>query len=146
MAAYAEAIRLCYNIEDESTEAILTSKLRKLQRHADAMAHVELQVAERATDDPESERSQLKAAFEGLAGADGFLNKDQLQPLAEKLGIHDPLSNSEVDSIWRQLQSCGRNAQNDSQTPASTMISFETLWRWWMSDSVNDYMRDHTSL
>ncbi|KAH7479386.1 hypothetical protein PRIC1_009076 [Phytophthora ramorum] len=142
MAVYAEAIRLCYNIEDETTEAILTSKLRKLQRHADAMEHVESLVNERASDggdnNAESERSKLKTAFEKLAGSNGLLTKDQLKQFATELSMRDALSNSEVDGMWRQIQRSDKSVQprDGLAVPSTASISFETLWRWWVSDAV----------
>ncbi|KAE9048863.1 hypothetical protein PR003_g16230 [Phytophthora rubi] len=148
MSAYAEAIRLCYNIEDEATEAILTSKLRKLQRHADAAARVEALVVERASDgdnNGESERSKLKAAFEKVADDDGFLVKNQLQAFSGELGMHEALTNSEIDDMWRQMQQNDKSAhtRDDAQRPASNAISFDTFWRWWVSDAVYDYMMKH---
>ncbi|KAG3109397.1 hypothetical protein PI124_g11472 [Phytophthora idaei] len=133
MAAYAEAIRLCYNVQDEATEAILTSKLQKLQRHADALERVE-SLANECTSDggAASERSRLKAAFEKFADVEGFLMKDQLQTLAQELDMTDALSNNEIDDIWSQIL---QSDKTNNGFPASSKISFDKLWRWWVSDA-----------
>ncbi|KAF4132569.1 hypothetical protein GN958_ATG18251 [Phytophthora infestans] len=141
MAAYAEAIRLCYNIQDETTEAILTSKLQKLQRQANALERVKSLANECSSEnDTESERSRLKSAFEKFADTDGFLGKDQLQMLAQELRMTDALSNSEIDDIWRQLLKNDKTAQTTSATgsPFMSKITFAALWRWWVSDAEYD--------
>ncbi|ETK83779.1 hypothetical protein F441_11344 [Phytophthora nicotianae CJ01A1] len=136
MAVYAEAIRLCYNIQDEATEAILTSKLLQLQRHADALKRVESLVNEFSSDsDTGSERSRLKTAFEKVADAEGFLMKGQLQILAQELGMTDVLSNNEIDEIWSQMLEMDKTTHTSNEA-ASPIISFETLWRWWVSDTA----------
>ncbi|EGZ28499.1 hypothetical protein PHYSODRAFT_469628 [Phytophthora sojae] len=143
MAAYAEGIRLCYNIEDEATEAIMTSKLRKLQRHADAAVRGEALVVKRASDgdnNAESERSKLKAAFEKVADANGFLVKAQLQVLSEELGMQVALTASEIDKMWMQMQQHVKNASRQDDAQISSEISFETFWRWWVSNAVYDHM------
>ncbi|KAG6609641.1 E3 ubiquitin-protein ligase RING1 [Phytophthora cinnamomi] len=148
MAAYAEAIRLCYNIEDEATEAILTSKLRKLQHHADAAARMEALMVQRASDgdnNADSERRKLKAAFEKVADANGLLVKGQLEALAGELGMHDALSNSELDEMWGQLQQNDKKTHMRVEAKKTSVISFETFWRWWVSDAVYDFMRHHAS-
>ncbi|GMF17948.1 unnamed protein product [Phytophthora fragariaefolia] len=81
----------------------------------------------------DSERSKLKTAFEKLADTNGLFTKDRLQALARELGMHDTLTNSEIDDMWRQME------QNDDN-----MISFETFWKWWVSDIVFDYTKQHS--
>ncbi|POM71299.1 Hypothetical protein PHPALM_12149 [Phytophthora palmivora] len=142
MTLYAEAIRLCSSIGDEATEMILTSKLRKLQCHADAMERVEVLATSSDDNDVESERNRLKAAFEKFRDANEFLAKDQLQSLAQELGMTDALTNKEVDEIWRQIQQNGMTGQSpvgiNYSTSSTAKITFEALWRWWVSDSVYD--------
>ncbi|KAF1795241.1 Aldolase-type TIM barrel [Phytophthora cactorum] len=110
-----------------------TSKLQKLQRHADALERVE-SLANECTSDggAASERSRLKAAFEKVADAEGFLIKDQLQTLAQELDMTDALSNNEIDDIWSQIL---QSDKTNNGFPASSKISFDKLWRWWVSDA-----------
>ncbi|POM59626.1 hypothetical protein PHPALM_31611 [Phytophthora palmivora] len=141
MTIYADAIRLCSSIGDEATEMILTSKLRKLQCHVDAMEHVEVLATSSDDNDVESERNRLKAAFEKFRDANEFLAKDQLQSLAQELGMTDALTNTEVDEIWRQIQQNGMTGQSPvgiNYSTSTAKITFEALWRWWVSDSVYD--------
>ncbi|KAL3673246.1 hypothetical protein V7S43_000967 [Phytophthora oleae] len=151
MAAYAEAIRLCYNIKDEATEAILTSKLRKLQLRADAMGRVKSLLLERATDgdnDVENERNRLKTAFAKVAGTDGFLERNQLQSLALELNKTDALSSGEVNEIWRQVLSSEKSVKSVGgiAAPPVSKISFEMFWSWWVSDAVCNFMKNNDVL
>ncbi|RLN10911.1 hypothetical protein BBJ28_00015761 [Nothophytophthora sp. Chile5] len=194
MAVYAEAIRLCYRIEDEATEATLvrqrqrillassdttltrsllllqTSQLQKLQRHADTLARVEALATESTRDDGlESERKRFKAAFDNLATPNGLLAKNQLKPLAKELGTLVPLSDNEVDGIWKQVrgswptdsveavnsrQCALPSRQLNSETlrsldasPAATSeISFERLWRWWISEAAYELADSETAM
>ncbi|RLN91794.1 hypothetical protein BBJ28_00015496 [Nothophytophthora sp. Chile5] len=153
MAAYAEAIRLCYRIEDEATEATLvrrpqriplassdttltrpllllqTSQLQKLQRHADALTRVESLATESTRDDGvESERRSFKAAFDDLATPNGLLPKNQLRLLAKELGTLVPLSDNEVDEIWKQVRSsCPGYGGGSELTPGC--LTFSTAER-----------------
>lgn len=109
------------------------------------MERVESLMIERASDgdnNAESERSRLKAAFEKLADAEGFLMKDQLQALAGELAMRDALGNSEIDEIWRQVQQSDQCMQTHEgiAAPPASKISFEALWKWWMSDAVYDVL------
>ncbi|KAK1948000.1 hypothetical protein P3T76_000290 [Phytophthora citrophthora] len=150
MAAYAEAIRLCYNIEDEATEAILTSKLRKLQRQADATERVESLLHQLASDgdsDEESERHRLKMAFAKVADKDGFMGRNQLQSLALELQMPDALSSEEIDEIWRQVLSSNKSVKSDSGISTSVRrISFEMFWSWWVSDTMYDLIKNNDVL
>ncbi|OWZ23197.1 hypothetical protein PHMEG_0001943 [Phytophthora megakarya] len=148
MATYSEAIRLCYKIKDEATEAILTSKLRKLQRYTDAIERVEALANEDTSIDDtnaENERNKLKAALKKLGDADGFIVKDQLEALAHELGMDDALSNNEIDEIWRQIQvvDATLQTQDGTATPPLSKISFAALWKWWVSDTVYDFMQSN---
>ncbi|KAG6973431.1 hypothetical protein JG688_00003521 [Phytophthora aleatoria] len=82
--------------------------------------------------DDEVHRLPLKAAFEKVADAEGFLIKDQLQTLAQELDMTDALSNNEIDDIWSQIL---QSDKTNNGFPASSKISFDKLWRWWVSDA-----------
>lgn len=88
----------------------------------------------------ESERSKLKAAFEKVADANGFLVKAQLQVLSEELGMQVALTASEIDKMWMQMQQHVKNASRQDDAQISSEISFETFWRWWVSNAVYDHM------
>jgi hypothetical protein len=94
------------------------------------MERFELRVVERAADgdkNADSERSRLKLAFENLADA-----KD--------LGATDALSNSEIEEVWKQVQCCANSSPTSAgaRVPQAGAISFEALWRWWVSDAEHE--------
>jgi hypothetical protein len=107
------------------------------------MERFELRVVERAADgdkNADSERSRLKLAFENLADAEGFLVKTRLQDLAKDLGATDALSNSEIEEVWKQVQCCANSSPTSAgaRVPQAGAISFEALWRWWVSDAEHE--------
>ncbi|DAZ95915.1 TPA: hypothetical protein N0F65_012626, partial [Lagenidium giganteum] len=134
IAIFGDAIRLCYSVADEATEGLITCKLQELQTHLDAAAALNAQLEE---EEDNQEKQILLQAFARRAVGD-TLTKGQLAELAVDLGSQEPLTEAEVEEIWTQI---AEHAQGKEE-PFDT-IMFQDLWRWWLTETMFDYVHAH---
>ncbi|GAB9465738.1 hypothetical protein Gpo141_00003136 [Globisporangium polare] len=137
IATFSEAIRLCYSVADEATESILTGKLQQLQLEQDALAYLDKLQDTKTEND--SEKQILHSAFTKRA-IDGLqLAKEQLRDFGADIGTQPALSEAEVDEIWKQMHDKPVQSACSEDTSCDA-ITFPVFWRWWMSESMNEFI------
>lgn len=115
------------------------NKLQAVQLDIDTIAYLDQVVSD--LHENANEKQILYDCFLRVATTHNetpCVTKDQIKGIARELGIKVPLSSSELDEIWHQIITVPSQTTHELDL-TSTTISFDKLWRWWMSESMYEY-------